>query len=67
MTSLFLVKGTVRYTPYMGDTKVFEDLRLVKAASAGEAERKYEAWWEAKSSDYSHSYHASGEVLETVE
>ncbi len=65
--TMFLVKGSVRYTPYMGDTTVFDDMRLVIAADAAEAERKYEAWWDAKSSDYSQSYYASGTVLETVE
>ena len=64
---VFLVKGSIRYTPYMGDTEIFDDIRLVKANTATEAEEKYQSWWEAKSSEYSHSYWASSEVLETVE
>jgi len=63
----FLVKGRVRHTPYMGDTHTFEDLRLVVADTAEHAKDKYEDWWEAKSSDYSDSYYASGEVMETIE
>jgi hypothetical protein len=51
----------------MGDTRTFEDLRLVVADTAEHAKDKYEDWWEAKSSDYSDSYYATGEVMETIE
>jgi len=64
---LFLVKGTVYKTTYMGDVWQFDDLRLVRAESAGEAERKWEAWWEAKTDEYSVYYRASGEAIDTVE
>lgn len=48
------------------DTRTFEDLRLVYAASETEAEEIYERWWESKSEAYSHSYFATGEALETL-
>ena len=62
----FLVKGIVRKTPYMGDTTSFEDTRLVKADSPDQAERKFQNYWEAKTSEYSVYYTAYGEALETI-
>lgn len=66
MKDLFLVKGRIRYTPYMGDTTVFDDIRLVRAGSPSEAEEIYDKWWEEKSSDYSHSYFSTCEAMETL-
>lgn len=63
----FLVRGTVRESPYMNDATHFEDMRLVMAHDAEEAKAKFEAWWENKSSPYSVSYYVSGEVVETIE
>ena len=63
----YLVEGRIRKTDYMCDTIIFNEVRLVKAASPNEAEEKYEKYWEDKSSDYSVMYHARGSVLETIE
>ena len=62
----FLVKGKVYKTLYMGDETSFEDIRLVKADSLGEAERKYQNYWEEQTSEYSVYYHAYGEAQETI-
>ena len=62
----FLVKLTLRKTPYMGVTSSYEDIRLVKADSPHEAERKCQEYWEAKSSEYSTYYEAYSEALETI-
>ena len=63
----FLVKGIVYLTPYMGKERSFEDIRLVVAESATDAEEKFERWWENKTNEYSVYYHAHGEALETIE
>jgi hypothetical protein len=62
----FLVKGTVNKTPYMGKETRFEDIRLVMAYSASEAEQKYADYWQNKTDPYSMYYSAFGEALETI-
>ena len=62
----YLVKGTVYKTPYMGDEERHEDIRLVKANSAEEAEQKYADYWEKKTSEYSIYYYATGFAEETI-
>jgi hypothetical protein len=62
----FLVNGKVYKTLYMGDETSFEDIRLVKANSLSEAERKYENFWEAKTSEYSVYYRAYGVAQQTI-
>lgn len=53
---LFLVSGTVRQYPYMGEVRVRSDQRLVWAESAAEAEEKFDKFWVDKSNSYSISY-----------
>jgi hypothetical protein len=62
----FLVKGTVRKILYMGTDTSFQDIRLVKADSPDQAERKFQNYWEDKTSEYSVYYHACGEAQETI-
>lgn len=64
---MFLVKGRVQITKYMGDARSFDDVRLVLASTAQEAEQKYASWWEMKTEEYSHYYSAVGEAMETIE
>ena len=67
MDNAFLVKGVVYHTPYMGNERRFDDIRLVMAETARDAEEKYERWWRSKTDDYSDYYHASGTAMETIE
>lgn len=62
----FLVRGTVYKTAYMGDEKVFDDIRLVKANTAEEAKQKYEDYWQNQTIEYSVYYYATGHVEETI-
>jgi hypothetical protein len=62
----FIVKGTVRVTPYMGDTYNVDDIRIVMAVDADEARAKYQDHWDQKTEEYSIYYHADGEVMETI-
>ena len=65
---MFLCRCTVTRTDYMLHSKEFEDLRLVRADSAEEAEIKYQNYWLSRSRDYDVSYGVTDlEVLETVE
>lgn len=64
----YLVRGTIRKSRYMVDeVEEFDDIRLVVADSPGEAERKFDAFWNAKSEDYGVRYWASGDCIETIE
>lgn len=65
--NIYLVKGQVEETQYMGKMKSFTDIRLVKAENESEALTKYENYWHNKTSEYSVYYSAYGEVQETVE
>ncbi len=67
MAKMFLVRGVVYHTPYMGDRRRIDDMRLVMAETAGEAEEKFERWWSDKTVEYSDYYYAVGEALETIE
>jgi len=49
------------------EVEEFDDIRLVVADSPGEAERKFDAFWNAKSEDYGVRYWASGDCIETIE
>ena len=62
----FIVIGDVHKTPYMGDTTVFEDFRIVMADNKDEAMEKYEKYWEEKSEDYSITYTVYAYVKETI-
>lgn len=62
----YLVRGTVYRTYYMGEEERHEDIRLVKANSAEEAEQKYEDYWSNKTEQYSVYYHATGFAEETI-
>jgi hypothetical protein len=63
----FIVKGTVRVTPYMDDYPfAVEDIRIVMAVDADEARAKYQDYWDQKTEEYSIYYHADGEVMETI-
>jgi TPP-dependent trihydroxycyclohexane-1,2-dione (THcHDO) dehydratase len=53
---LWLVEGTINETLYMNDARKFEHRTLVEADTADNAERKYEAWWEVKTDEYSVYY-----------
>lgn len=64
----FLVKATVLETPYMNETKRYEDIRLVKAETQDEAEQKYENYWTSKDDPYATGYSVySINVLNTIE
>ena len=64
----FLVTGSIRFTPYMGDTKIIKDIRLVKADVYSDAVTKYKKWWEDKSDSYGDVYHVNDcNVTETIE
>lgn len=64
----YLVRGTVTLTRYMSDhVETTEDIRLVRADSPGEAERKFDKYWTDQSDEYSHTYWTSGDCLETIE
>jgi hypothetical protein len=65
--NIYLVRGTVTVSYYMGDTQKVEDMRLVRADSEAEARDKYADYWDRKTSEYSVYYYADGEVMETVE
>lgn len=65
--NIFLVQGRVDRTEYMGDSRSFDDIRLVKAENEAEAQSKYEEFWRSKTSEYSVYYHAYGDVQQTVE
>jgi hypothetical protein len=63
----FLIKADVCHTPYMGDEKVFSDVRLVLAQDESDAERKYHRYWDNKCDSYSDSYYVRNmKVLETI-
>lgn len=63
----YLVRSTVRYVPYDHETETFKDIRIVMADSVADARTKCENWWENRSVEYSYSYHADSEVMETIE
>lgn len=64
---LWLVKARIERSDYMASTNEFDDLRLVRAESAQQAERKYGHYWEMKSFSYGTSYYVLAcEILETV-
>ena len=65
--NIYLVRGTVTVSYYMGDTQKIEDMRLVRANDEEEARDKYTEYWDRKTSEYSVYYYADGEVMETVE
>ncbi len=50
----------------MGKETRFEDIRLVMAYSASEAEQKYADYWQNKTDPYSMYYSAFGEAQETL-
>ncbi len=55
--TLYLVRGTVERGEYMGGKPyVFDDLKLVYAASEREAEQKFERHWEAQTEPYANAY-----------
>lgn len=62
----FLVKGQITRSEYMADEKTWTDMRLVMAHNAEEAAHKYEKYWEDKTDEYSHYYHVTCEVQETL-
>ncbi len=63
----YIVKGSVRVTPYMGDTYTIEDTRIVMANDTAEAYTKYQDYWNDKTDQYSVYYRANGQVMETIE
>ena len=63
----FLLRADVIHTPYMGDDKTINDVRLVLAHDQADAERKYMRYWENQCEDYSDSYYVrSMQVVETI-
>jgi hypothetical protein len=63
----FLLRADVIHTPYMGDDKTINDVRLVLAHDQADAERKYVAYWDAKCESYSDSYYVRNmQVMETI-
>lgn len=63
----FLLRADVIHTPYMGDDKTINDVRLVLAHDQADAERKYMRYWDNKCEDYSDSYYVhSMQVVETI-
>jgi hypothetical protein len=66
--NFWLVKACVERSEYMASSHEFDDLRLVRAESAQEAQSKYHRYWEMKSFSYGTSYYVlTCEVVETVE
>jgi hypothetical protein len=64
---IWLVKGTVCKTEYMGDEHRFDDVRLVKAWTSNQAREKFEQFWESKTDEYSVYYRVGKcEVKETI-
>jgi len=62
----FLVIGTVYRTYYMDEQTKFDDMRLVKAISVSEAERKYHEYWSGQTNEYSVYYSATGHAFPTI-
>jgi hypothetical protein len=64
----FLIKGEIRISEYMNDeVNLKDDMRFVVATDEKEARAKYEAWWEAKTSEYEIYYRVCwSEVVETI-
>lgn len=54
--NIWLAIANIEKTEYMGSTTKFDDIRLVMAATAEEAEKKYNDYWENQGSTYSTSY-----------
>ncbi len=68
MSKFFLVRCKVECTPYMGKSRIIDDIRLVKADTMDEAKEKYERWWADKTDEYSMYYTAYGsDVTEMIE
>lgn len=63
---LFLVKGRVSKSAYMGDTTTEEALRLVEAKDAEEASTKFENHYISQSSEYSVYYMAEVDDVSSV-
>lgn len=64
---IFLVQARVERSEYMGSSHEFDDIRLVKAESAEQAEHKFKAYWEGKSTSYGTTYYVlSCDVVETI-
>jgi hypothetical protein len=67
MVQVYLVKGDVNITHYMGQDKTVEVTNLVYANSKEEADEKFRKYWESKTSDYDVYYRVySVEVCETI-
>jgi hypothetical protein len=65
---IFLIKGRIAHSEYMGRDREFDDIRLVKALNTEQAREKFSQYWENQSSECSHSYFVlSCEVMETVQ
>jgi hypothetical protein len=52
MQALFLVQARIRQDRYMSISSIIEEVRLVYAADADEAQKKYEEYW--RNQDSSH-------------
>lgn len=65
--NFFLARVSVTKTPYMGSSTTSDTQHLVRAEDAEDALKKVQAWYEAKSEDYSVSYWADVQILETIE
>lgn len=64
---LFLVCGKIRRQEYMGDEKIVDDMRIIKAETFEEACEKYTKYWDDRTSQYSHYYTIlSADVTETI-
>jgi hypothetical protein len=65
---LFLVRGTLVQTRYMGQTTKTTQTRLVEAHDEGEAEQKYRCHFEKQSREYAISYWVEDcQAFETID
>lgn len=55
MMKLFLVHASIRKSGYMAE-RVFEDMRIVHAASEQDAENTYDQYWGSKSEERAYDY-----------
>jgi hypothetical protein len=50
--TLFLVQARIRQDNYMSISEIIEEVRLVYAADADEAQKKYEEYWRNRDVTY---------------
>jgi accessory colonization factor AcfC len=62
----FIVIADVHKKPYMEQTVVYEDMRIVMASNEEEAMQKYQEYWTSKSVEYSTTYTVYGYARETI-